>query len=371
MEAFRSSDDAGMQVLVTLNAKTQKRFLQFLGKEAEEFERLPHLEKAGALESYLKHRVELKLNRDFEDAKKQQSNQFDDLNFANASHTGNVSLSKEEPILKDAVGSNLPHISKRSVGIAWMQGRRNEMEDEHLVTEIAFKSGNSIVNAEVYAIFDGHSGEVTAKYLKASFPGDLKLSLEKFNADAISDLSMIAGIKDAFENLDNYYKGGAGSTVIAAIIVNNCIYAACLGDSRAVLKNGDTTIQLSEDQKCSNPKYAKGVTKLGGFIFNNRVNGQLAVPRAIGDHNIRGTNGKCISPIPIVMKFDMAEVKSGSALILACDGLWDVCTSNQAGDFVGKIPEGSPDTIPEQLIVKAYNAISRDNITAMIVKMHS
>ena len=68
------------------------------------------------------------------------------------------------------------------------------------------------------------------------------------------------------------------------LITNDTIYCANAGDSRAVLatKSGKC-IELSYDHKPENPGELARVKAGGGFVEDGRVQGVIAVSRAIGD----------------------------------------------------------------------------------------
>jgi hypothetical protein len=70
---------------------------------------------------------------------------------------------------------------------------------------------------------------------------------------------------------------------------------------------------------------------VGGFIGRNkRVNGVLAISRALGDHMLK-ENTAVVSAEPYTLD---TELESGdSYIILACDGVWDVMTDQEAADF--------------------------------------
>lgn len=65
------------------------------------------------------------------------------------------------------------------------------------------------------------------------------------------------------------------------------LYVACLGDARAVLYDGKTTIAMSEDHKPHNSKESNRITRCGGFVQFGRVCGVLAVSRALGDFEFK------------------------------------------------------------------------------------
>lgn len=76
----------------------------------------------------------------------------------------------------------------------------------------------------------------------------------------------------------------AGCTSCVVLITKDTIYCANAGDSRACLatKKGKV-IELSHDHKPDNDGEMKRVKAAGGFVEDGRVQGVIAVSRAIGD----------------------------------------------------------------------------------------
>ena len=63
------------------------------------------------------------------------------------------------------------------------------------------------------------------------------------------------------------------------------------------------------------------------FLFH-RVNGSLAVSRALGDYEYKNVEGKgqceqLVSPEPEI-SVEQRNEKTDEFMILACDGVWDV-----------------------------------------------
>ena len=71
--------------------------------------------------------------------------------------------------------------------------------------------------------------------------------------------------------------------------------------------------------------------KLGVRVANGRVNGSLAVSRALGDHNLKGATGG-VSCAPHVVSHTLQP--TDRAVVLASDGLWDVVGEGEAQDAV-------------------------------------
>jgi len=162
----------------------------------------------------------------------------------------------------------------------------------------------------------------------------------------------------------------SGTTATVAILLDGNLWTANVGDSRTILQDASQgTMQLSEDAKPSDPQYLKGIKKRGGEVFSQRINGILAVGRALGDGNV----GPGVSARPKITKIDLSEIRSGSYLILACDGIYDVASTRQIGGFVHKctqrIWESSSLSLARDLVFSAYRAGSQDNLSALVVRI--
>ena len=75
----------------------------------------------------------------------------------------------------------------------------------------------------------------------------------------------------------------AGCTATCVIITPTEIYCANAGDSRTVLGKGKVAVELSQDHKPDDPEERKRIYNANGFVEDGRVQGVIAVSRAIGD----------------------------------------------------------------------------------------
>ena len=117
--------------------------------------------------------------------------------------------------------------------------------------------------------------------------------------------------------------GGCAATSI--LIRSSHVAIAYLGDVRAVLLTHDGTIQrLTRDHRATNKIEAALVESKGGKIEmvrgQPRVDGLLAITRAIGDDNVPSLIRE-----PEIVEFDIGKdfLKTTKYLIVASDGLWD------------------------------------------------
>lgn len=114
-----------------------------------------------------------------------------------------------------------------------------------------------------------------------------------------------------------------GSTVVSLFVSRSSrqLITAHVGDSRAVMVTLDDSFDLTCDHKPSNASEKERVELLGGRIIQYgvlRVQGVLAVTRALGDFSLR----PYVSNVPAVSFFDLTGRECFA--VLASDGLWDV-----------------------------------------------
>lgn len=84
---------------------------------------------------------------------------------------------------------------------------------------------------------------------------------------------------------------------------------------------------LSYDHKPNNEKELKRICEGGGFVEYNRVNGNLALSRALGDFVFKRNPDKIpeeqiVTAYPDIEERDITE--DWEFAVLACDGIWDV-----------------------------------------------
>ena len=99
------------------------------------------------------------------------------------------------------------------------------------------------------------------------------------------------------------------------------LYTANVGDARIVLCRNGKALRLSYDHKGSDENEGRRIANAGGLILNNRVNGVLAVTRALGDSYLKDLVTGHPYTTETVIQPDIDEF-----LILACDGVGQKCS---------------------------------------------
>ncbi len=263
--------------------------------------------------------------------------------------------------------SSTVKVSDYEVGVCSFQGyHRPSMEDEHLATSFDLDVLGKTYPVELFGIFDGHGGKGAATYVKENLTKELSKTLHESCSDGLTDEAVWKGLKTTFFKLaDKFEEETSGTTATVAMILDQKLWAANVGDSRTILDNGT---QLSEDAKPHDPYYKKNIEKLGGYVhvwdFENvaRLNGRLAVARAIGDRS----TGAGVNPHP---KITMRPLPKKSHLILACDGVYDVSSTKQIAEAVQTHEDQTAEELARGIVHSAYTAGSTDNISALVVKL--
>lgn len=94
------------------------------------------------------------------------------------------------------------------------------------------------------------------------------------------------------------------------------LYTANVGDARIILCRQGKALRLSYDHKGSDEHEGKRISNAGGLILNNRVNGVLAVTRALGDTYMKDLVTGHPYTTETVIQPDLDEF-----IIIACDGV--------------------------------------------------
>lgn len=159
-----------------------------------------------------------------------------------------------------------------------------------------------------------------------------------------------------------------GSTGICAVIRDSKLLVANVGDCRCLVISGGKPIQMSVDQKPTNPEEQKRIASLGGTVVNcmgvARVNRVLAVSRAFGNRTLRSV----IRPDAEMMQRDLS--KEDEYLVMASDGLWDVLKNKDVSDVCNThTSKGNPQQIADELVHLALGRGSMDNVTCVVVRL--
>lgn len=121
----------------------------------------------------------------------------------------------------------------------------------------------------------------------------------------------------------------AGCTACVAIVTKTEVYVANAGDTRCVIAQKGKAKDLSHDHKPDNLNEKRRVERAGGVVDDGRVNGVIAISRAIGDWEYKKVGMKpednMVTAYPEVIIEGLRP--DHDFLVIACDGIWDCLTS--------------------------------------------
>ena len=246
---------------------------------------------------------------------------------------------------------------------------KSTMEDE----------GKSIINFNknpkntLFILFDGHNGDSVSKYCRNHFDRIFKKNLSD------EKLSIKRAITKTFLELDTELKNkgfihiGSTGTIIYLTEEKNkkIIYSGNVGDTRSTLFNKKIE-RLTNDHRVNDLREKDRIINNGGFIMNERVNGQLMLTRVFGDFEFKNFGVKCD---PFIMRKVIDDNLQNQFLIIASDGIWDMFEEKDIKDILFDIYENNKDKdsvtdiICNKLIEECLSAGAWDNLSIFVVRL--
>ncbi|XP_042473149.1 probable protein phosphatase 2C 47 [Zingiber officinale] len=260
-------------------------------------------------------------------------------------------------------------------------GPRRYMEDEHIrIDDLSENLGTMFrcpTPSAFYGIFDGHGGPEASAYIKrhairflfedAGFPHadepdeDFMKSVENSIKSAfhLADLALA----------DECISSSSGTTALMALVFGRLLMVANAGDCRAVLCRKGEAVEMSQDHRPTNAVERQRIEASGGYIDGGYLNGVLSLTRALGDWDIKEPRG---SPSPLIAEPEFRHAllsEDDEFLIIGCDGIWDVMSSQHAVDIVSKglRRHDNPELCAREVVMEALRLKTFDNLTLLVV----
>ncbi|XP_030008083.1 integrin-linked kinase-associated serine/threonine phosphatase 2C isoform X2 [Sphaeramia orbicularis] len=278
------------------------------------------------------------------------------------------------------------------------------MQDAHVLLPdmnsclTALPSGVSRVS--YFAVFDGHGGARASRFAAENLHHTLSRKFpsgETQNVDKLIKKCLL----DTFRQTDEDFLKKAsmqkpawkdGSTATCVLVVDDTVYVANLGDSRAVLcrmepeasaggadgRGRSVTLALSKEHNPTIYEERMRIQRAGGTVRDGRVLGVLEVSRSIGD----GQYKRCgVISTPDLRRCQLTA--NDRFIILACDGLFKVFSADEAVKFVlGVLQDGNAESKAglkeeeglfeaacQQLASEAVRRGCADNVTVILVSV--
>jgi pyruvate dehydrogenase phosphatase len=223
----------------------------------------------------------------------------------------------------------------------------------------------------LFAVFDGHGGDICSKYIADKLPKQLLCSLKKRQPLNESDYTSI--LKSTFMQVDEQFlnehklvvkTSPAGSCGVTVLVRNDSLYVCNLGDSRVLL--GSRTQKwshklLTNDHNTKNEKERQLVKQrttdpmpIRGHVTNKvegeRIGGILMVTRAFGDGIFKRKDMSLhplIQHLPYITSEPEVTIHKFSPAdryaVISSDGLYEYFTPAVVAEIVEKHLESNSD----------------------------
>ncbi|XP_076027141.1 integrin-linked kinase-associated serine/threonine phosphatase 2C isoform X2 [Genypterus blacodes] len=284
--------------------------------------------------------------------------------------------------------------------VAARRGEREEMQDAHVLlpdmTDCLSALPGQVSRVSYFAVFDGHGGARASRYAAEHLHHNLA---KKFPCSESENLDKLVKkcLLDTFRQTDEDFLKKAssqkpawkdGSTATCVLVVDDMVYVANLGDSRAVLcrmeqtgrgeAERSVTLALSKEHNPTIYEERMRIQRAGGTVREGRVLGVLEVSRSIGD----GQYKRCgVISTPDLRRCQLTT--NDRFILLACDGLFKVFSADEAVKFVLHIlqdetvekkaglteEEAHFDAACQRLAIEAVRRGCADNVTVILLSI--
>ncbi|XP_051522300.1 integrin-linked kinase-associated serine/threonine phosphatase 2C isoform X2 [Myxocyprinus asiaticus] len=283
--------------------------------------------------------------------------------------------------------------------VAARRGEREEMQDAHVLlpdmTASVMNLPSQVSRLAYFAVFDGHGGARASQFAAENLHLTLACKFPKGDVENLEKLVRKC-LLDTFRQTDEDFLKKAssqkpawkdGSTATCVLVVDDVLYVANLGDSRAVLcrleqaedsvKGKCVTLALSKEHNPTIYEERMRIQRAGGTVRDGRVLGVLEVSRSIGD----GQYKRCgVISTPDLRRCQLR--RNDKFVLLACDGLFKVFSADEAAQFVLDVltnetvetegqseQAGRYEAACQRLASEAVRRGCADNVTVILVSI--
>jgi serine/threonine protein phosphatase PrpC len=205
----------------------------------------------------------------------------------------------------------------------------------------------------IYLVADGMGGHQAGEVASR---GAVELTIGQYYGDTAHDVatSLVRAFRSANQQIYDQAqadpsKGGMGTTLVAAVIVDQKVFVANVGDSRAYLINAKSITQITEDHSW----------------VEEQVRAGLLTPEQARRHPQRNLVTRALGSKPDV-QVDLfeGEISVGDSLLMCSDGLSGRVEDQELAAIVRQYP---PQEAARQLVALANERGGNDNISVLIV----
>ncbi|CAI0556146.1 unnamed protein product [Linum tenue] len=250
----------------------------------------------------------------------------------------------------------------RNFCLASKKGRREVMEDGYeVVTDIHGDSKQGF-----FAVVDGHGGRAAMEYVAENLGKNIVEAMDG------GEVVVEEAIRKGYLVTDKGFlsqRVSSGACVASVVMKNGAMHVANVGDCRVILSKHGVAVPLTIDHRLNTREdERRRIENMGGYVHCDRVQGSLAVSRAIGDLHLKEwvISEPDISKVPITPDCQF--------LIMASDGLWDKVGEQEAVDEVSRHYCNNNGVLMEackKLVQLSFSRGNLDDATVMVISLGS
>lgn len=284
--------------------------------------------------------------------------------------------SQTEDAAPDAASA--PTLPKFTNGVHLLVGQRSDVgvtragqSDEDSIFTLTVAGVYESIAQPVVGIFliadgmGGHGDGEVASRIAAEVIGTAlteAVLLPILQGQALSDETLRCHLDDAIQAANQRVCQQAraagndmGATLTLALVLDERVYVANVGDSRTYLWGRAGLRQLSQDHSLVYNLYKSGALTEDEIYTHPRRN-EIYRSLGMGDH--------------VEADLFQEQLAPGDMLLLCCDGLWEMLHNDGIADVL-MMNLGDPQVICDELVNRANVAGGEDNISVVIVRAMS
>lgn len=238
-------------------------------------------------------------------------------------------------------------------------GKRTSQQDAYYV-----KNARDVVetkkNGLLAVVADGMGGMADGGKASAIVIDSLAASFDKINRKANIAIQLYQAVRAANDAVYAALCGKGGSTVIACIFYDGCLYYAGVGDSGLFLLRDGQLCRLNREQNCLQSAYMETICSDSMDIaYAESVDEKAALSQFVGMGLLEDID-LFVRPLPL---------KSGDVLLLCSDGVSGVISQEKMGACLGN---GGPHDMCSRLeeVLLRTNKQYQDNYTAVVIQCY-
>jgi serine/threonine protein phosphatase PrpC len=257
---------------------------------------------------------------------------------------------------KDQVAMTLPFTLR--VAQQTDIGRTRDNNEDQLLSFVPNDEQLLQEKGALFVVSDGLGGhergevasELTVQKVREFYYHDLQSDIPTALRQAIKEANAVIQQANEVERAKSGEAFSMGATCVAAVLHDQMLYAANVGDSRVYVLHDGHLRQVTRDHSVAAQLVERGEI----------------TPAEARTHEQRSRLYRALGEVVVDVDLFSEPVQEGDTLLLCTDGLWGMLEDEELRAI---IEEHGPEESVQHLIARANEAGGPDNVTAIVVQV--